>query len=612
MHAPRLRAWLQDDRAAARLLESAIRHEQRVVPLVAPPTQGGPHVLEVPLRNGQIVCVIAEPVGLGRPDGVPLDLRPTDAVQMPELFAMVEQLDRPEGPSVARVRAAGPAPAAPPVVAVPQSTPKAPIQATARAASVPSSREPPPRVRPKSQPPLAARAPAPVPPPPASRTELMARPASPRAPVERPAPLPPQRSTAPSLPSLDFFDLPDAGSEDTHGSEDLEVDVEIDLGPDGEVDDPHDDAPTLFHQPAPRGRPTEPRDPGAPEPRRPSYAPNLTLAIPGQGGPVERPLTLGKGGASQATSAPVRSQPEAPTASTALGELLGKTIAGKYAIEKSLGRGISGEVYRAQHTSLNRAVAVKVLHRENQDNEQFVKRFKAEGRTLSKLEHHNIARVIDFGEEPSGLLYLVMELLAGKSLEDLLRSGEKLSIQQVLDIGIQTSSGLAFAHDEGVIHRDVKPDNIVLVPHRDDDGKPCSVVKVCDFGLAKLRAPTGTEQDNRENDLTIAGAMCGSPSYMSPEQLLGEPLDARTDIYALGVTLYESLSGAFPHEGEGLTGLFVKKLTTDPLPLRGRAPEVSAALEAVIMRAISRDKANRQNDARAFRQELRDVLASLR
>ncbi len=610
MHLPRLRAWLPDDRAAARLLESAIRHEQRVVPLVAPPRQGGPHVLEVPYGGGQVVCVIGEPVGLGRPDGVPLDLRPLDPVQMPDLFALVERLDNPNAhkpqekpaPVAPKVEPAasgtwgvaarvaeppkGPAPSA---VSAPVATPAATLAATP--AATPAASQP------------SARASRPPAPRPAAGTPASAGPA-------RTA-----RNTAPSLPSPDLYELFDEPADD------MEVDVEFDdlepeqPGPDSAYGG--DDAPTLFQQrpPAKAGaREAVPPPPSAPEFLEPTVARTSNLLG------ADTTVILAKGSRTgAAASAPRREEPPAPEGSATIpvaagpgpsADLIGHTIAGKYAIESSLGRGQSAEVYRAQHTGLNRAVAVKILHQENQGNAQFVKRFKAEGRTLSRLEHHNIARVIDFGEEPGGRLYLVMELLAGKSLEVLLRTGGKLPRRQVVDIGIQTCSGLAFAHDEGVVHRDVKPDNIVLVPHRDDDGKPCDVVKVCDFGLAKLRSQGG-EADNRESDFTLAGALCGSPAYMSPEQLLGEPLDARTDVYALGVTLYEALSGKFPHEGAGLTELFVKKLTAAPASLQGYVPDLDPGLEGAVMRAIARDKTARFADARAFRQELRDALGRM-
>ena len=287
--------------------------------------------------------------------------------------------------------------------------------------------------------------------------------------------------------------------------------------------------------------------------------------------------------------------------------LLGRTIAGKYTIDSSIGRGATAEVFRAQHASLKRPVAVKILHQENAGYVQFVKRFKAEAHTLSKLEHQNIARVIDFGQEPDGLLYLVMELLVGKSLEVVLGdSGKKLPVKKVLDVGVQTCNALAFAHDEGVIHRDVKPENVVLVPHRDEDGKPCDLVKVCDFGLAKLRDP-----DPENTDITMGGTLCGSPAYMSPEQILGEKLDARTDLYALATMLYESLTGELPHDAVGLTQLFAKKLMEAPTPIRSYLPDIDPGLEASIMRGLSREPTARQDDARVLRQELRAVLSRL-
>jgi len=609
MHFPRLRAWIQDDRAAARLLETAVRHEQRVVRLFAPPMQGGLHVLEVPLSTGQIVCILAEPLGLGRPDGVPLSLRPTDPVQTPELFALVERLDRgnapsrgPGGPSAGAVPPIVPsrppaqqsAPAAasrPPMHAPPHSAPRPPPQNLAPAHASPAA-----------QPGPSTRAQSPVPQP---QSKPQAVPVAIKS-AETYVPPTVMRGRAPSLPSPDLYDLIEEAPKSEVPSEDLEI--EVDLGPDepsGHAED--DDAPTLFQRPEPRAPQPEvrPRD-DAPSPP--------AIAKPSGFAGVEHTVVLV--GVAPRPSPPSAFSPrvEEPSGITApAADLIGQTIGGKYVIETSLGRGMSGVVYRAQHKGLHRAVAVKVLHRENQDKALLVKRFKEEGRTLSKLEHRNIARVMDFGEEPSGLLYLVMELLAGKSLETLLRAEGKLPVRQVLDIGIQTASGLAFAHDEGVIHRDVKPDNIVLVTHRDDDGKPCDVVKVCDFGLAKLRAGAQTSPDAQQGDgeQTMAGALCGSPSYMSPEQLLGETLDARSDIHALGVTLYEALSGTLPHEGAGLTELFVKKLTGEPTPLRVHLPNVDAALESTIMRALSREKSKRQDDARAFRQELRDLLARL-
>ena len=219
---------------------------------------------------------------------------------------------------------------------------------------------------------------------------------------------------------------------------------------------------------------------------------------------------------------------------------VGRVLAGKYRVEAPLGSGMAATVYRATHIDLRREVAVKILHAQNRGDAQFVKRFKAEALTASKLEHPNVTRVIDFGQEKDGELYLVMELVAGTPLEAVIAAGP-MPARRVVDIGIQVCRALQFAHEKKVIHRDIKPENIMLVPDRDDDGTPCDLVKVCDFGLAKLR-------EGGEEDMTVAGMLCGSPAYMSPEQTRGDELDARTDLYALGVTMFEALTGALPHE----------------------------------------------------------------
>src|SRR5262249_32054677 len=153
----------------------------------------------------------------------------------------------------------------------------------------------------------------------------------------------------------------------------------------------------------------------------------------------------------------------------------------------------------------------------------------------SKLEHVNVTRIIDFGDE-RGELYLVMELVVGRTLEAILAAEGPLPQKRVIDIGIQVCRALVFAHGQGVIHRDIKPENVMIVPDADDDGEPCDLVKVCDFGLAKLRDPG----DADSVDITTTGMLCGSPAYMSPEQTRGDALDLRTDVYSLGVTMFEA------------------------------------------------------------------------
>ena len=536
MSFPRLRASLGDDRAAARVLERALRHERGIVPLTTPVEHQGTDVVEIVCSGGKVVEVLVEPVGPGGPDGQPLDLRPLSQAQMADIFALIERLD-------------------------------APVRLGAYS-SLPNG---------------------------------------------RPASVPPKPLTATAASEIA---APGTGPSRRPGAYVLVAD---DPEPAAAADD--DDEPTLMRQAASRAETLAPPPPG---PREETIPPSSRLRSTGPEAfsatlmPSDLDLTSGQAEALMpppSSSVPGRrvSLPAAPISSSSIpiverspdseSGLIGRVIGGKYEIVSSIGRGASAEVFRAEHVTLKRPVAVKILHQENQGSEQFVKRFKAEGRTLSRLEHQNIARVIDFGEDPGGLLYLVMEMLTGKSLEFLIWASGTLPVPKVLDVAMQACSALAFAHDEGIVHRDVKPENILLVPHKDDDGEPCEIVKVCDFGLAKLQDP-----DAESADLTMRGAVCGSPAYMSPEQIRGEALDARTDIYSLAITLYEALTGKYPHDAIGLTDLFAKKLMAEPTPLRTYLPTIDPALEATIMRAMSREPEDRQPDARALRKELRAAL----
>jgi serine/threonine-protein kinase len=340
----------------------------------------------------------------------------------------------------------------------------------------------------------------------------------------------------------------------------------------------------------------------------PTLGPEIAISDPPafEGFELSLPIPTGGGVPSSLAPAPPSMPPSMPPSSH--GDVLERVIAGKYRIEALIGSGATAAVYRATHVDLRRPFAVKILHAANRGEMQFVKRFKGEALAASKLEHLNVARVIDYGQERDGLLYLVMELLTGKSLEAVLAaSGGRLPQRKALDVAIQTCAALAFAHDEGIIHRDVKPENIVLVPHKDDDGNPFDLVKVCDFGMAKLR-----EVDPEQGELTVAGMLCGSPAYMSPEQTRGDPLDARTDVYSLGVTLYETLTGNLPHDADTIAGLFAKKLTEAPrAPSSYAGVEVDALVEDVVLRALEPDACSRHPSARAFREELRAALAQL-
>lgn len=285
---------------------------------------------------------------------------------------------------------------------------------------------------------------------------------------------------------------------------------------------------------------------------------------------------------------------------------LGRLVAGRYRIDKLLGSGASAAVYQATHVAMQRAVAVKILHVQNQTEVQFMRRFRAEALAASKLEHVNVTRVFDYGQDDAGEAYIVMELVTGGSLEDLVRSLGRVPPRRAVNIAVQVCRALAFAHEAGIIHRDVKPENIMLVPSLDDDGETVDLVKVCDFGLAKLRDP-----DPEQGELTIAGMLCGSPAYMAPEQTTGDALDARADLYAVGVTLFEALTGQMPHEAHSLAELFMKKTTAAPRRLSTLAPDLPARLEEIVLRALATDREERPPTARALLGELRAVSAHL-
>lgn len=482
MTLPRLRADAADDRAVAKILRGALRHEVEVVRLESPPTSSGQHLLEVEVPGEGLVTLLADPVGDATEAGHPLHVRPVTRPQMAALLAMIERLDEP------------------------------------------SHTQPPP----EGQGPDGEDNQS-------SDSTIVAQLSG--------------QAGAARLPPLTAFGLFD-----------------------GELPEPPSSGASI-----PKPLPKPPlRSPSGQMPRvlKPPSLPPISLSPGSKALPVN--------------------------------ELIGRVIAGKYKVESAIGSGSTASVFKAVHLDLKRNVAVKILHAENSREMQFVKRFKGEALAASKLEHPNVARVIDFGQDTDGLLYLVMELLTGRSLEAILAVEGRLPERLALTFAIQACSALAFAHDVGIVHRDIKPENIMIVAHRDDDGNPCDLAKVCDFGLAKLG-----ERDPDQEDLTTGGMLCGSPQYMSPEQTRGETLDGRSDIYSLAVTLYESLTGTFPHDGADLVDLFTKKMTVPPMKLSALLPNVDALLEDVVMRALSADPKRRHSNARVLREELREALALL-
>jgi len=267
---------------------------------------------------------------------------------------------------------------------------------------------------------------------------------------------------------------------------------------------------------------------------------------------------------------------------------------GRFEILEEIGVGGMGSVYRAVQRSVGRFVAVKMLLPEHASNASGLARFVREANVIARLTHPNIVQLIDFGRDTQGNLLLVMELLEGEPLRTLLRREGRLAPDRAVVIAAQCLQALRTAHAAGVIHRDLKPENIFV--HRTDDGDH---VKVLDFGVAKL-----TEAEAGDPNHTAQGSMVGTLRYMAPEQVAGESPDQRIDVYAMGVTLYEMLSGALPYDGRDRFVLLRQIIAEPPTPLLVRAPDVPAALADVVMRAIAKLPSERFASVEDFRRAL--------
>ncbi len=300
--------------------------------------------------------------------------------------------------------------------------------------------------------------------------------------------------------------------------------------------------------------------------------------------------------------------------------LLGRTIAAKYVIESRLGGGAMGTVYRARQVALDRSVAIKVMRVELTSDRSFVGRFHREAKAASKLSHPNSISVTDFGEEPDGLLYIVMELVAARDLERIIwEDGLPLAARRIVDILSQVLSVVAVAHDVGIVHRDLKPANILVVAGEDDEGSSIEHVKVCDFGIASMRNAAEVELPSATHSvtprgipafskkLTAIGTLLGTPEYMSPEQAAGNTLEASSDIYSVGAILYELLTGRTVFLAETPEAMVVQAMAGTPAhPSTVRACDDQLA--AVCMKALAFDPGQRHPSARAMRSALRAAL----
>ncbi len=288
--------------------------------------------------------------------------------------------------------------------------------------------------------------------------------------------------------------------------------------------------------------------------------------------------------------------------------LIGHTIGGKYEVQKLLGKGAMGEVYAARHASLDRIVAIKVVQVDDRTDPTLIGRFKSEARAASRLSHPNSVQIIDYGEENDGrLLYIVMELLKGQDLEVVLKRIGRMAETRACAIMSQVLSALTAAHQNSIVHRDLKPANIMLLKNLSEGTE---VVKVCDFGIAKLQDPLSSEDPTGMMTMTKAGAVVGTPSYMSPEQAAGKRVDARTDLFSCGVILYRMLTGSKPFTSETLMGLLSQVMSSEPTPITQVNATVDLRLVQIVDRAMKKDPNQRFQSAREMKQAIDDVLGS--
>lgn len=295
-----------------------------------------------------------------------------------------------------------------------------------------------------------------------------------------------------------------------------------------------------------------------------------------------------------------RTEPQATDAtdsSISRDPLVGTVIDGRYRVEERIGQGGMGVVYRATHVVLNKPLALKVIRREHAGDSGVLSRFLREARAASAIGHPNIVLINDLGTNADGSAYLAMEYLEGETLAHAMQRGP-ISYDRALAIFVQIAGALEAAHAQGIVHRDLKPENIFLI-HEDKDQ---AFVKILDFGIAKVK--------NAAAKLTRTGLVFGSPSYISPEQAAGQPVDHRSDIYSFGVIMYQVLSGQLPFEAESQMALITKHMFEPPLSLRDSGCHIPSALDAIVLRCLQKKPELRQASMRELDNDLRRVQLS--
>jgi len=291
-------------------------------------------------------------------------------------------------------------------------------------------------------------------------------------------------------------------------------------------------------------------------------------------------------------------------AKSASADLVGQVIATNYHILKKLGEGGMGAVYLGEHVKMGRKSAIKVMAAAMAQDPDAISRFNREAGNAAKISHPNVCQVYDFGETPDGLIYLVMEFIEGQSLKDLIEKEGALPPPRAASILKQAADALQAAHDLNIVHRDIKPDNIMVVQGRDG----ADIVKVVDFGIA--RAVGGDEPGQK---VTKTGLVVGTPEYMSPEQLSGDKLDGRSDIYSLALVLYRMLTGTLPFEADSAQEVMIKRLTDEPTPLEQARTDIEypPKLQLVMNVALARTPAERYQSAAEFGRDTMDAVAGM-
>ncbi len=285
-------------------------------------------------------------------------------------------------------------------------------------------------------------------------------------------------------------------------------------------------------------------------------------------------------------------------------DLVGSIVADRYRITKKLGEGGMGAVYLGEHVKMGRLSAIKVISKSMANDPEAIARFNREAANASRINQHNVCSIYDFGETDDGIIYLAMEFIEGEALTDLIEREGALAPKRAADILQQTANALAAAHELSIVHRDLKPDNIMIAKSREGG----DLVKVVDFGIAK--AMGGDEEGQH---VTKTGLVVGTPEYMSPEQLSGDQVDGRSDIYSLALVFFRTLTGTLPFEADTAQEIMIKRLTDEPMKLAEALPSASfpPGLQKVMDRALERMPSSRYSSAADFGRDVVQAVSGM-